>query len=217
MNDFLMKGYESLTVILPFLITYGIFYIQYRQGEITQPKWRFLIMISFVIYVIAVFYFTGMGTVFDLQRYGIRISMDQVNLLPFDTGINNFTREIDWVAYFLNVLLFMPFGFLMPLIWPKMGSIKMMFFAGFSFSLLIEVSQLINYRQTDVDDIILNTLGAVLGYLIFYVFRHIVGDRLRLTAHSHYKYEPAIYLFAMSIGHFMMYDAFGLAKILYGF
>jgi len=39
--------------------------------------------------------------------------------------------------------------------------------AGFCFSLAIELSQLFNNRGTNIDDLIANTLGAVLGYVLF--------------------------------------------------
>lgn len=38
---------------------------------------------------------------------------------------------------------------------------------GFCFSLLIETDQLFNRRATDIDDLIMNTLGTALGFLIY--------------------------------------------------
>ena len=148
MNDLLLKSYEFLTVLLPFLVTFEILTRIYKHKKITQPKGRFFILAVFVIYVFYVFYFTGMGTIFDFQRYGVQLNPDQINLLPF-------SKDIDVVAYFLNILLFLPFGFLLPFIWPQINKLKYIIISGFSFSLLIEISQLCNNRRTDIDDFIL--------------------------------------------------------------
>ena len=70
-----------------------------------------------------------------------------------------------------NIILFIPLGMFLPFIFKKMRSLKRIAIAGFAFSLCIELAQLFsrifeNYRTVDIDDIILNTAGAVIGFLI---------------------------------------------------
>lgn len=208
MFDLLLKGYECLTVILPFLITFVILSLVYKYKKIPHTKGRFLKLAVFIMYIFAVFYFTGVGTMFDLQRYGIQLNADQINLLPF-------SKDIDIAAYFLNVLLFVPFGFFWPFIWPNIDKLKYTVLSGFSFSLLVEISQLFNNRRTDIDDLILNTLGTLIGYLLLRVFIRIT--KRTVCSVTHFKYEPAIYILAIFLGHFLMFNEFGLAKILYDF
>ncbi|MDE8707787.1 VanZ family protein [[Ruminococcus] torques] len=50
--------------------------------------------------------------------------------------------------------------------WKKMRSLHLTALARFSFSILIEISQLLNNRRTDIDDLIMNTLGSIIGFLI---------------------------------------------------
>lgn len=64
-----------------------------------------------------------------------------------------------------NVLLFAPVGFLLPMIWRGFRRLTRTAAFGVCMSVFIEVNQLFNYRATTTDDVILNTLGAVLGYL----------------------------------------------------
>lgn len=66
----------------------------------------------------------------------------------------------------LNMLLFVPLGILLPLLWRSCRLYKTVAI-GFSLSLLIELSQLFNYRATDIDDLLMNTLGTLLGYLLY--------------------------------------------------
>lgn len=74
-----------------------------------------------------------------------------------------------------NVVVLIPFGFLLPyvLIWGK--NFFVMLFNAFIFVLGIEVFQLFSaFGAFDVDDILLNCLGAVLGYL-FYLLWELIG------------------------------------------
>lgn len=64
-----------------------------------------------------------------------------------------------------NVALFLPLGFLLPMVWTGFRRLPRAAAFGACVSLLIEVSQLFNYRATVTDDLLLNTCGAVLGYL----------------------------------------------------
>ncbi|MEA4920160.1 MAG: VanZ family protein [Clostridiaceae bacterium] len=208
MNELLLIAFECLTVILPFLTIFVILNCIYKRKKILQTKIRFLMLSIFAVYIFAVFYVTGVGTIFDLLRYGIDIKADQINLLPF-------SQDIDVVAYLLNVLLFLLFGILLPFIWPNMNGLKCTVYSGISISLLIEISQLLNNRRTDIDDLLLNTLGSLIGYLLFMMFAH--STKRTIQPVNYFKYEPAIYILAMFIGHFLMFNEFGLAKILYDF
>ena len=67
-----------------------------------------------------------------------------------------------------NILLFMPFGFMLTLKFKRMNSLFSVSLIGFTCSLLIEVIQLnLPNRAFDTDDIILNTLGTSLGLLMY--------------------------------------------------
>ena len=106
-----------------------------------------------------------------------------VNLIPF-VDIRN-----DACAYIinsaLNIILFMPLRFILPLLWSRFRSRKRIILAGFLFSLAIELSQLLNYRITDVDDLIMNSLGTWLGYeLVMFLHRRSSKGLLLSSADS---------------------------------
>ena len=84
-------------------------------------------------------------------------------------------------------------GFFAALLW-KGESLKKAAFAGFFFSLTVEICQLPQARGTDIDDLWLNTLGAVLGYGVFWLMRRyrplwIPGFRVRETTGMQVKGE----------------------------
>ncbi|HBA68633.1 MAG TPA: VanZ family protein [Lachnospiraceae bacterium] len=64
-----------------------------------------------------------------------------------------------------NVVVFIPFGFLLPLIYKSARKFPVLLFNAFLFVLGIEVFQLFSaFGAFDVDDILLNCVGAVLGW-----------------------------------------------------
>jgi len=77
-----------------------------------------------------------------------------------------------------NVALFLPFGFLLPLLAPRMDRWWRTVGAGFALSTAIELTQLAfpGLRRSDVNDVLMNTLGAALG---FATYRLAVGLRTR--------------------------------------
>ncbi len=74
----------------------------------------------------------------------------------------------------LNIILFMPLGFLLPYMWPKFNFCKTLLLA-FCLSTLIEITQYIaHWGCLDIDDIINNTLGACVGYTCWVLYNKMV-------------------------------------------
>lgn len=81
-----------------------------------------------------------------------------------------------------NVVMFVPLGVLLPAAFPKMRSFARTTFSLALFSFGIEFTQYFTGRSADIDDLMLNTLGAALGYLIFFVLSKLVRKKqLRRT------------------------------------
>ncbi|MED1511682.1 VanZ family protein [Bacillus proteolyticus] len=73
-----------------------------------------------------------------------------------------------------NVIIFIPFGFLLPLLFKQINNVKMASKIFIKFILLIESLQLLTFSGIfDIDDIILNMLGALIGYDSFIGMRYI--------------------------------------------
>ena len=91
-----------------------------------------------------------------------------LNLIPFqDFSTSNITGMI------LNAIMFAPLGFLLPLIFERYRRWGRTLAAGFLTSLTVELVQLFTFWATDVDDLIMNTLGTFVGFqLAKLIFRH---------------------------------------------
>lgn len=97
------------------------------------------------------------------------------NLIPFTT-IRFYLANMDtpfWQSQAVgNVLLLLPVGLFGPLALPWLGRWWRVLLAAALFSAGIELAQLaIPDRSADVDDVLLNALGALLGYFLLRAFR----------------------------------------------
>ena len=77
-----------------------------------------------------------------------------------------------WLNIVLNIAMFIPAGILFPLVFPKLDRWYKVTAAGAGMSFVIELLQLIlNRGAADIDDLITNTLGCVIGYSLLAAFR----------------------------------------------
>lgn len=202
MYEVFALGYEFLSEFLPFL---AALVLLRRHGSRQGYVWTVL----FGLYIMAVFYVTDPGTIYgllSLKPRHLAYLAEHINLIPF-------SREIQVVGYGLNVVMFLPLGFLIPLIWQRLGKLRYILAAGCGFSVLIEVSQMLSLRGTDVDDVIMNTLGAVLGFGIYRLCSRLTGSRFQQHEAAG---ELPVLILAIFLGRFLLFHRLGLMKIFYG-
>ena len=102
-------------------------------------------------------------------------SGDGINIVPFRT-IAGFFRNFDADRFLVNIVgnivMFVPWGFGLVLLWER--NRRPLRIAGLSFAItaFIEFCQLFIDRAVDVDDMILNFTGSMLGVLIWYALRN---------------------------------------------
>ena len=135
-------------------------------------KERIISITIFVIYIIALCYF-----LFFAESMGRTTRGDEYhyNLQPlFEIKRIWRGRHILGMKYVIlnfagNVIAFIPFGYLLPkIVKKKLGLFYTVLFS-FEFSLLVELTQLISRTGSfDVDDLLLNTLGGLIGYILYY-------------------------------------------------
>ena len=129
-----------------------VFMVSCKNGS----RKRFLFISLFTLYLCKMFDVVGIPA----AQY---IRWDPaVNLIPFGDEKNfRFFLQLG-----LNAVMFLPFGFMLPLLWSKCRRWYRTTLVGFFTSLTIETVQMFCSRATDVDDLMMNTLGACLGYVL---------------------------------------------------
>lgn len=151
---------------LLFFVPMEVIFICYARKRRYHISVRHIVGVCFFqLLLLFIFILTGVPSLKQILEDGIRFWPDSLNLIPF-------AYIKDGVApYIANIILFIPFGFLCPLLWKSKRFWYRTVFAGFLLSLLIETSQLFTFRVTDIDDILMNTLGACAGFFCFVLFR----------------------------------------------
>ena len=146
----------------------------------------FCVKLIFAFYAIAMFSVVGVPAVGTLQ---IDFGM---NLIPFADIVNSpFAYMKNTI---LNIILFIPMGFFVPAVWKNFRSFKTMFFMGLAVSLGIELLQIFTFRLTDIDDLITNTAGTVIGYEISRKFSFPFSLKTEESKESLVRYEPVLIL-----------------------
>lgn len=134
---------------------------------------RQLLYILFALYLSAIFSSTGIPTIASLT---IDLSF---NLIPVIDIVNSPLNYLKNTV--LNILLFVPLGFFLPLLWRDFQTLKRTVLCGLCLSLGIEILQIFTFRLTDIDDLLTNTPGTLLGYFTVSFFLHITNGNFQQT------------------------------------
>lgn len=156
----------------------------------TRKRIRALGKILFVLYVFFIIYFLIFSDWYG--RTGVYTDY-HYNLVLFKE-IKRFWEYRDQVGFFAmftnlfgNVIIFIPFGFFLPMA-SRRRSLSATVFYSFGLSLCVETFQLISkVGSFDVDDILLNTLGGLAGYIVF-----VICAAIRRRNDSHKKKKKKI-------------------------
>lgn len=187
-----------LLTIAPVVLYQTVMLLAKRKSTTTHYVWTYIMM----IYVWMVISITGIGSIWDMvEKGGLIATFQQANVsfIPFQSkGI---------FTYCMNIIMLMPLGFLLPYIWKNFRNPLKVAFTGFLFSVFIEFTQLPTNRLSDIDDLIMNTVGAVLGYVVWKMIgKYFFNKKEEQRTIALGKCEPAVYLFLACICNFLLYN-----------
>lgn len=153
--ELLDTTWPTLVIFLTVVILMRIFYIINNNKKFILHEE--LLLLLFITYILFLF---ELVTSRDVYMSGTNfVPFREILRYPF--GSENFNRQV-----FGNIILFMPFGFFTAY-YTKMKKLSGITFMSFLVSLTIEVVQKYIGRSFDIDDILLNVLGGILGFLIY--------------------------------------------------
>lgn len=164
--SFFTDGFPLVLMAVPFYLFLRVFLLRELKRENVFFKInpvREAIMLAFFVFLILLF----------TQTFVVNVGMSGINIIPFKIIIKQF-GEINYnlklyVSFIFNIIgnivIFMPIGVFSNYLFKTDFKYTALF--AFLISLTIEGTQLSLERMTDVDDLILNTSGAILGYGIY--------------------------------------------------
>ncbi len=147
--------------------------------ELIKPKKtrekRILIWFVFITYSSFLLFCMFLG--FDRPEHFV-LKKYSYNLIPFKNiggFVDNAIHGKAIIAFLINIVgnivVFIPIGFLLPLLFKKINSFKKFSLVFVSVIIVLEISQiLLHVGVADIDDLILNYIGGVIGWKLFQHF-----------------------------------------------
>lgn len=133
-------------------------------------KILFVLYIFFLIYFLCLAEWYGREGTWQEYRYNLELFKEIKRFITYREQLGTFMVFANLAG---NILIFVPYGFFIPMATRRHGFIKTIFLS-MVLSLAVETAQLITkVGSFDVDDILLNTIGGVLGYIVFQVCNHV--------------------------------------------
>lgn len=169
-------------------------------------KCRFHSRSKTILYLIFAFYLTAVLALVGFPNITMLKIEPAVNVIPF------LYMMADLKNACLNVLLFVPFGIFLPIFWQECRDVKRIAVVGLLATVFIEAAQIFAGRATDIDDIITNSLGTLLGY---FIARRATGNFARVS-HIHEKCRD-LYLICGTVVGIMFFLQPFLSEALWGF
>lgn len=156
-----------------------------NQLQLKYIKWikrtaYWLFSLYMIIAAVLLFFSPYRQAAYEINSAGT----NPYNLVPFKT-IGNYIKASShinqdiWITnLFGNVLAFLPLGFFLPLLFKSYNRFWKTFGAVFLTTASVEIIQFMTMVGSfDIDDIILNTLGGALGYLLFIIIFNYIRNR----------------------------------------
>lgn len=148
----LSRASAGYALMVPILIMYYLLLAKFRK---MQKPLHIAAVFLFSFYLFSVITGTGIGGTAPFSFPPI------IKWIPFDDIFNA------PMHFFLNIVVFAPFGFFLPLLYRRYCNIRAVAITGFLFSLCIELLQMFGWGATEIDDLAANTLGVCLGYFAY--------------------------------------------------
>ncbi len=166
-------GLVLLALIGAVGILTGFYFLHKRKykGERKFPWGKALLWLTFAGYLAIVVYATMLRGVGGYRQWNLHL------FRAWREAWNNYTAK-NWANVLLNVAMFGPLGFLLPLLGEQFRKWYLTLPTGFGLSLAIELMQLATGRGIcDVDDLFANTLGTAMGYFLVMSLLSLAGRK----------------------------------------
>ncbi len=156
-----------------FFIILRYLWIKFKKKK-TSFHYEFWLVV-FVFYVLLLFALTVFRDGYFLWQFKFywHRPLSEINLKPFIETMKlvNGQSLVDFFYnLYGNIMWFVPMGFFIPALKKKPVGFFQMIILGALISISIETLQFVlNTGVTDIDDVIFNTIGAALGYLLYFV------------------------------------------------
>ena len=154
---------ELITVIIVMIISFIILERYYKKSKITKTQMCFSIL--FIIYLLHVYGSTVFSRLPSTRKYQLEVFWSWKGIL--NSMNTTYPKYELFLENILNVIMLLPLGIFLPLVYGKKIDWKVGLLIGIGISFSIELLQLVLCRGLfEFDDIIHNSLGFLIGIVI---------------------------------------------------
>lgn len=180
-NNFIVVSFISIIIWTMYRVSISI---KNKKINLFREIVLFLFFVYFLCLLLLTIFKGGMITLRNIsneymyKEYGL---IGIINIIPIKETIATFMHSqagaMNSIRNIIgNVIAFIPLGFFIPLLFDKFNNYKRILKVGFLSSLAIEITQLfVGSNICDIDDIIYNTLGSLIGLICFKMFEMIIS------------------------------------------
>lgn len=184
-------------MLIGLIITIIFRYLKYKKTK--NLNWYYeILLVIFITFVIGLI---SQTIIPKIEIYNNQViikyaNITRINIMPLKVIIQTYNELLNNNINYLiinllgNIIMFIPFGFFIPLLFNI--SNKKVIMIGFLSSLFIELNQLILPRGTDIDDLILNTTGTIIGLIIYKIINKKFKIKEKITKRNSMKFNKLI-------------------------
>ena len=168
-SDILIRSMSGYMFMIP---VFALYFLRLKKLGKAQSFLHMAAVFVFGYYLFGLLTVTGIGFTSTMNF------RPNISWTPF---VGMITGPIDTM---LNVFLFVPLGFFLPLLYRKYCNIRTVTLTGFLFSLAVEFVQMFGWGSSDINDLMTNTLGACCGFLCYCLVSRILPANLKKRLQS---------------------------------
>lgn len=176
MKIFINDMFELLMIYIPlaaliFTVLLSLNAIAKRCGKVDKMRTKRLLTVSvFAAYLCIVIYLTL------IDRFIMHNGNGETNLIPFIGLAESFTSTYGLYGIISNVVLFIPLGFFLPIILPN-NKKYIFLIIPVLLSLVIEIAQIPLGRTFDINELIMNYIGSLIGLAVILATKKIQSEK----------------------------------------
>ncbi|MBR3870518.1 MAG: VanZ family protein [Clostridia bacterium] len=181
--DYILNMLPYMLISLPIIIVVRVIAVSvFKKKGIKTSQWHEIGLVLFAVFLVGL----ASQTIIPKIEFGVgglnivnHNLESKINLIPGQVFVDTWRECVIngyWnyliINFIGNICMFVPIGFCIPLLWNGILFWKTTLI-GLGTSLFIELYQIPQVRGSDVDDLWLNTLGVVIGYVLFKSFKRL--------------------------------------------
>lgn len=181
--DYILNMLPYMLISLPIIIVVRVIAVSvFKKKGIKTSQWHETGLVLFAVFLVGL----ASQTIIPKIEFGVgglnivnHNLESKINLIPGQVFVDTWRECVIngyWnyliINFIGNICMFVPIGFCIPLLWNGILFWKTTLI-GLGTSLFIELCQIPQVRGSDVDDLWLNTLGVVIGYVLFQGFKRL--------------------------------------------